>query len=136
MALGWHVNTCARSSDIGILDHDLRRSLAIAGGHERRCRTTYSIDIPVIHNAKAQLHVGADYVESYRYMARIWRKRLPTSTTCGVFTTIPSVLSYPRMKVRYKALFLQSTYSTARLAAPSLVGISQPPTTPPEQALQ
>ncbi|MDR3437643.1 MAG: GNAT family N-acetyltransferase [Telmatospirillum sp.] len=106
---------------------------------ERRGRTTYALDIPLIHNAKAQLHVGPDYVEAYRYMVRKWGKRLPTPTTCGVLTTNPFVLPYRRMKVRYKALFRQSTYSTARLADPSLkaseLGISRLLIIPPEQAL-
>lgn len=79
---------------------------------------TYGLDMPVIHNAKAQLRLGSDYARSYRYMVRKWRDRLPVPTTCGTLTAVPLTLSFRRLRIRYKAIFRRSTYSTKRILDP------------------
>ena len=86
---------------------------------ERLGRTAYALDVPLIHNAKAQLNLGPDYVDSYRYMARKWRARLPVPTTCGLLTANPLVLPFRRLKIRYKALCRPTTYSTERVPDPA-----------------
>lgn len=105
---------------------------------ERRGRTAYALDMPLIHNAKAQLRLGPDYVGSYRYMVRKWRSRLPVETTCGTLSVNPFVLPLRRMKVRYKALCRPSTYTTERLSDPSIkadqLGMRQLLTAPMEHS--
>ena len=86
---------------------------------ERQGKTCYGLDMPLIHNAKAQLRFGRDYVRSYNYMVRKWRDRLPVPTTCGPLTRNPFILPLRRLRVRYKAIFRTSTYSTQRLSDPS-----------------
>lgn len=86
---------------------------------ERQGRATYALDLPLIHNAKAQLRLGADYVAAYKYMVGKWRARLPVPTTCGLLTANPLVLAHRRLKMRYKALFRRSTYCSERLSDPA-----------------
>lgn len=85
---------------------------------QRLGRSCYGLDMPLIHNAKAQLSLGPDYVRSYRYMVRKWRDRLPVQTTCGTISRNPLVLPMRRLRMRYKAIFRRSTYSTQRASDP------------------
>jgi hypothetical protein len=85
---------------------------------ERQGKRAYGLDMPLIHNAKAQLRLGSDYARAYRYMVRKWRNRLPVPTTCGTLTAIPLTLWFRRVRIRYKARFRPSTYSTRRLVDP------------------
>ena len=86
---------------------------------EREGKRSYCLDMPLIHNAKAQLHFGRDYRKSYNYMVQKWRHRLPLLTTCGVLTSNPLVPLLRRMRVRYKAIFRSTTYSNLRIQDPS-----------------
>ncbi len=86
---------------------------------ERSGKRSYGVDMPLIHNAKAQLQVGEDYRKSYRYMIKKWRDRLPVPTTCGPLTSRPFAISLRRLRIRYKAIFRQTTYSTDRISDPS-----------------
>jgi hypothetical protein len=86
---------------------------------ERKGKLCYGLDMPLIHNAKAQLYLGPDYVRSYRYMVRKWRDRLPVATTCGPLTRNPFALPLRRLRMRYKAFCRPSTYATERVADPS-----------------
>jgi hypothetical protein len=90
---------------------------------EQKGKRAYGIDIPLIHNAKAQLRVGRDYVESYQYMVRKWHSRLPVPTTCGTITSNSLTPLFRRLRVRYKALCRPSTYSTQRLQDPGAKAI-------------
>jgi hypothetical protein len=90
---------------------------------ERNGKRSYGLDMPLIHNAKAQLVVGSDYVKSYKYMVRKWRNRLPVPTTCGTITSNPIRPLIRRLRVRYKALIRPSTYSTRRVLDPSAKAI-------------
>jgi hypothetical protein len=85
---------------------------------ERRGMRSYGLDMPLIHNAKAQVQLGADYARAYRYMVRKWRDRLPVPTTCGMLTANPFTLAIRRLRVRYGATFRTSLYSTQRLSDP------------------
>jgi hypothetical protein len=85
---------------------------------ERQGKTCYGLDMPLIHNAKAQLHLGPDYVRSYRYMVRKWHNRLPVPTSCGILTRNPFALPLRRLRTRYKAICRPSTYSTQRISDP------------------
>ena len=85
---------------------------------ERRGMRSYGLDMPLIHNAKAQLQLGPDYVRSYRYMVRKWQNRLPVPTTCGPLTAMPLALAMRRLRIRYGATFRTSHYSTQRLLDP------------------
>lgn len=86
---------------------------------EREGKLSYGLDMPLLHNAKAQLEIGADYRRAYRYMARKWRDRLPVPTTCGPLTSTPFVIPLRRLRIRYKAMFRRSTYSIHRNPDPS-----------------
>lgn len=85
---------------------------------EQKGKRSYGLDMPLIHNAKAQLRLGQDYVTSYKYMVQKWSRRLPVPTTSGTITSKPLVLSYRRLRLRYKALCRPSTYSTRRVQDP------------------
>jgi hypothetical protein len=85
---------------------------------EREGKHSYGLDIPLIHNAKAQLRVGRDYVESYDYMVKKWRGRLPVPTPCGTITSNRFAPRFRRLRIRYKALCRPSTYSTLRVPDP------------------
>ena len=85
---------------------------------ERQGKSCYGLDMPLIHNAKAQLCLGRDYVRSYRYMVRKWRHRLPVPTSCGMLTSNPFALPLRRLRIRYKAICRPSTYSTRRIPDP------------------
>jgi hypothetical protein len=85
---------------------------------ERQGKRSYGLDLPLIHNAKAQLQIGSDYVRAYKYMVRKWHARLPVPTTCGVLTANPLALPLRRLRTRYKAICRPSTYNTQRLADP------------------
>jgi glycosyltransferase involved in cell wall biosynthesis len=86
---------------------------------ERAGKRSYGLDMPLIHNAKAQLYVGRDYMKSYRYMIKKWRDRLPVPTTCGILTSMPLAILLRRLRIRYKAIFRQSTYTNHRISDPS-----------------
>ena len=85
---------------------------------ERRGMRSYGLDMPLIHNAKAQLRLGADYALAFRYMVRKWRDRLPVPTTCGPLTATPLTLATRRLRMRYGATFRTSAYSMQRLSDP------------------
>jgi hypothetical protein len=87
---------------------------------ERMGMRAYGLDMPLIHNAKAQLRLGPDYVRAYRYMVRKWRNRLPVPTTCGPLTAKPLALAIRRLRIRYGAAFRAPLYSTQRLMDPCL----------------
>jgi hypothetical protein len=90
---------------------------------ERMGMRSYGVDLPLIHNAKAQLRMGRDYIESYQYMVRKWRDRLPVPTTCGSITANPVVPLFRRFRIRYKAIFRPSTYNTIRIEDPAAKAI-------------
>ena len=85
---------------------------------ERQGMRSYGFDMPLIHNAKAQVRLGADYGRAFRYMVRKWRDRLPVPTTCGMLTAAPLALAIRRLRMRYGAIFRTSAYSTQRLSDP------------------
>jgi hypothetical protein len=85
---------------------------------ERQGKRSYGLDLPLIHNAKAQLRLGRDYVRAYKYMVRKWHGRLPVPTTCGTLTANPLALPFRRARILYKAICRPSTYNTHRLADP------------------
>jgi hypothetical protein len=87
---------------------------------ERAGLRCYGLDVPLIHNAKAQLHVGRDYRRAYRYMVKKWRDRLPVPTTCGPLSSTPFAIPLRHLRMRYKAIFRPSTYSTQRVPDPSV----------------
>jgi len=85
---------------------------------ERQGKSSYGLDMPLIHNAKAQLRLGRDYERAFRYMIRKWRDRLPVPTTCIPLTTAPFTLAIARTRLRYMATFKRSTYSIQRISDP------------------
>ena len=90
---------------------------------ERQGRRSYGLDMPLIHNAKAQLRFGSDYVRAYKYMVRKWRARLPVPTTCGTLTANPLALPLRRLRIRYRAICRPSSYNTQRLSDPQAKAI-------------
>jgi hypothetical protein len=113
---------------------------------ERQGKGSYGLDVPLIHNAKAQLQIGDDYARAYKYMVRKWHARLPVPTTCGMLTANPVALPLRRLRIRYKAICRRSTYNTQRLTDPHakafeigmqklLATPDQPPTSGPDGVL-
>jgi hypothetical protein len=90
---------------------------------EREGKRSYGLDMPLIHNAKAQLHIGRDYRRAYNYMIGKWRDRLPVPTTCGPLTSNPLALIQRRLRIRYKAICRRTSYSTSRVPDPSAKAI-------------
>ena len=90
---------------------------------ERQGKQSYGLDLPLIHNAKAQLRIGNDYVRAYRYMVQKWRVRLPVPTTCGMLTANPLALPFRRLRTRYMAICRPSSYNTQRLSDPSIKAV-------------
>lgn len=86
---------------------------------ERQGKRSYGLDIPLIHNAKAQLRTGPDYMRCYNYMIQKWRGRLPVPTTCGALTSNPVAPIVRRLRIRYKAICRPSTYTTTRISDPA-----------------
>jgi hypothetical protein len=87
---------------------------------EKQGKGAYGLDMPLIHNAKAQLRLGPDYVRAYRFMVRKWRARLPVPTTCVPLMQNLPLLHLHRLKARYRAICRPSTYSTQRLSDPGV----------------
>jgi hypothetical protein len=85
---------------------------------ERQGKRSYGLDLPLIHNAKAQLQIGSDYVRAYKYMVRKWRAHLPVPTTCGMLTANPLALPFRRLRIRYMAICRRSSFNTRRLSDP------------------
>lgn len=85
---------------------------------ERQGKLSYGLDLPLIHNAKAQFRFGRDYVRAYKYMVRKWRARLPVPTTCGLLTANPIALPLRQARMRYMALRRRSSFNTQRLPDP------------------
>ena len=90
---------------------------------ERQGKRSYGLDLPLIHNAKAQLRFGSDYVRAYNYMVRKWRRRLPVPTTCGTLTANPLALPFRRLRLRYMTLCRSSSLNTQRLSDPKAKAI-------------
>jgi hypothetical protein len=85
---------------------------------ERQGKLSYGLDLPILHNAKPQLKIAADFVRSYKYMVRKWSDRLPVITPYCTLTSSPFWLPLRRMRIRYKAICRPSTYSTQRITDP------------------
>ena len=85
---------------------------------EKQGKHCYGLDMPLIHNAKAQLQLGNDYCRAFRYMVRKWCDRLPVQTTTILLTNKPFTLLRARIGTRYKALCAPSTYCNRRLSDP------------------
>jgi hypothetical protein len=85
---------------------------------ERRGKRSYGLDMPILHNAKPGLQLSPEFIQSYKYMARKWRDRLPIITPYGILTSNPFWLPLRRLRIRYKAIFKRSTYSTQRILDP------------------
>lgn len=101
---------------------------------EQRDKRSYGLDLPVLHNAKPGLHFRRDLVASYKHMVRKWRHRLPITTPCCILTTNPFWLPLRRLRIRYKAIFRPSTYSSQRITDPHAkaaeLGFDRPLTVP------
>jgi hypothetical protein len=85
---------------------------------EKQGKRCYGLDMPLIHNAKAQLQLGKDYRRAFQYMVRKWRDRLPVHTTIIKLTNRPFTLLLARIRVRYKAIMVPSVYCNRRLSDP------------------
>jgi hypothetical protein len=84
----------------------------------RRGKTSYCLDLPLVHNSKPVLHYAPTYISAYKYLTRKWRAQLPVPTTTVTLTANPFELLFRRIRVRYKALFRGSTYFVDRLSDP------------------
>lgn len=81
-------------------------------------KTSYGLDLPLIHNAKPVLRFSSSYISAYKYMVRKWRNELPVPTTTVPLVRSPWPLQLGRLRIRYKAIFRSSTFSTKRLTNP------------------
>lgn len=72
-------------------------------------KKSYAVDLPVIHNSKANVRLDQTYVAAYRFMVRKWKALLPWPTVIIQLTDNPIPLLLRRIRLRYKALFRAST---------------------------
>lgn len=70
---------------------------------------SYVLDLPVIHNSKANVRLDRTYVAAYKFMIRKWKALLPWPTVIIQLTGNPMPLLLRRIRLRYKALFRAST---------------------------
>lgn len=70
---------------------------------------SYVVDLPVIHNSKANVRLDHTYVAAYRFMVRKWKALLPWPTVIIQLTDNPIPLLLRRIRLRYKAFFRAST---------------------------
>lgn len=70
---------------------------------------SYAIDLPVIHNSKANVRLDQTYVAAYRFMVRKWKALLPWPTVIVQLRDNPLTLQLRRIRLRYKALRRAST---------------------------
>jgi hypothetical protein len=80
---------------------------------------SYALDLPVIHNSKANVRLDRAYVAAYRFMVRKWKTLLPLPTVIAPLTPNPLPLLLRRARLRYKAIFRSSTMHP-RLESPEL----------------
>jgi hypothetical protein len=79
-------------------------------------KMSYGLDLPLLHNAKPGVRFAKSYIDAYKYMVRKWSKDLPIPTTTVPLVRGPWLLQFRRLRVRYKAIFRSSTFSSVRLA--------------------
>ena len=70
---------------------------------------SYVVDLPVIHNSKANVRLDHTYVAAYRFMVRKWKALLPWPTVIIQLTDNPIPLLIRRIRLRYKAILRAST---------------------------
>ncbi|WP_152343682.1 glycosyltransferase family 2 protein [Afipia birgiae] len=70
---------------------------------------SYVIDLPIIHNSKADVRLDHTYLAAYRYMIRKWKAVLPWPTVIVELTNNPLPLLLRRMRMKYKSVLRQST---------------------------
>jgi hypothetical protein len=70
---------------------------------------SYVVDLPVIHNSKANIRLDHSYVDAYRFMVSKWHTLLPWPTVIIQLTRNPLPLLFRRVRLRYKALLRAST---------------------------
>lgn len=70
---------------------------------------SYVVDLPVIHNSKANVRLDHTYVAAYRFMVRKWKALLPWPTVIIQLTDNPIPLLLRRIRLRYKAILRAST---------------------------
>jgi hypothetical protein len=71
--------------------------------------SSYVVDLPVIHNSKADVRLDHTYVAAYRFMVRKWKALLPWPTVIVELTQNPLPLLLRRMRMKYKATLRAST---------------------------
>ncbi|MEL7199670.1 MAG: glycosyltransferase [Pseudomonadota bacterium] len=74
---------------------DLVQSARAAG------RSTFAVDLPVVHNNRPWHTLGGGYLDAYRYTRRKWRKKLPIHTTICSITYNPLPLLRTRWRRRH-----------------------------------
>ncbi|MEH6525476.1 MAG: glycosyltransferase [Sneathiella sp.] len=54
----------------------------------------YIVHLPVVHNDSFHEILGNDYADSFKYMRRKWRRKLPIRTTCARLTWRPFTVEF------------------------------------------
>jgi len=74
-----------------------------------RGKTAYVVDLPLIHNSKANVRLDHSYGDAYSYMVRKWRSYLPLPTVIVKLTRNPLPLFFRRLRLKYKTVMRAST---------------------------
>ncbi len=78
-----------------------------------------AFDNPLIHNTKAVLRLGPDYLAAYRHLVAKWALELPRPTLIAGLTARRRDIVMFRLRLWYKRVFRKGTYSLSPVDAPS-----------------
>lgn len=78
----------------------------------------FAFDNPLIHNTRATVRLGPDYLSAYRHLRRKWARELPRPTLIAQLSPKRHTLVMFRLRLWYKRVFRKSTYSLTPIDAP------------------
>lgn len=81
-------------------------------------RRALAFDNPLIHNTRAVVRLGPDYLSAYRHLGRKWARDLPRPTLIAQLSPRRHRLVMFRLRLWYKRVFRKSTYSLTPVDAP------------------
>ncbi|HRE61076.1 MAG TPA: hypothetical protein PL096_08195 [Micropepsaceae bacterium] len=85
---------------------------------EMQGRRALAFDNPLIHNTRAVVRLGPDYLAAYRHLGRKWARELPRPTLIAQLSPKRHTLVMFRLRLWYKRVFRKSTYSLTPVDAP------------------
>ena len=85
---------------------------------EARGRSVYVLDLPVLHNSKPIERLPPTFGDSYKYVVKKWRARMPHPNIIVNLSASPWPMLWRSVRIRYKGLLRANTFNRVRLADP------------------